>query len=57
MKYIALYGGAVLIGVVTTALKFGYLLDGKWYWPGATVTFLATMVWVALINIITRKPE
>jgi len=57
VKYFVMYVGSILIGVIGSIAKFGWFVDGKWFWPGAIVCSIATLVWMGLVHLITKDKE
>lgn len=57
MKYIVMYGGSALIGIITTLCGLGWFKDGSFNAVGGIVNTLAIFIWVVVCNIIFKGEE
>lgn len=57
MKWMASIFGSALIGAVTDSLGYGWFAKDGINVPGAFINILATLTWVAMVNLIAGKKE
>ena len=55
MKYLAMFGGAALIGAVMAMVGLPSIKAGQLYPIGIFINLLAVFTWVGIVNLLSDK--